>query len=760
MILRLRFLLLLLAVPAAAQVRLEGVVLDRATNLPVAQAHVQHAAGAQGSVTNENGRFRLEVERLPATLVFRHLGYAVQQVEVREAGEIVVRLEPAQITLGEVLVVGDEFAASLVARAIRRKQQGRAHLETLAATGYARLRLENQGEIVLLAEAVFDAYWDRARGAREVIRSRRETGSFYRAFGLEATGPVPNFYDDRVEIGGLSFIGPLHPDALAHYTFTLARRREAGAQTIYDLYMTPRTTTENTFVGALSILDGEDALVYADLRPARHVVFPPPVVEWRIAYTQQYGPTPDSLVWWPLDLHAEGRVVVQDGPRRERSAFVSLTGRLQDATPNAPLPAAPFARPERVQVDVPSVMDDRLFYRGEGIVPLSPREVEALGRLQGFPETLASAFPARDRGGLLNAFRGRYPGEPAWTWPEIWGARFRARYNRVDGIYRSVGLVRGEGQKQIEGRLGQRSARGRLSYYARARRPVGPLYAEIRYDDDVAPQGWGSRYPAALASIPALAGVSYFDWGVRVETAAALGVERGRWQARAEGGRVRWRSIGRGIRSSPFARFGPNPPLDAAPYARGRVEVQYARPETPARFFSATAEADVFSADAPGTGTRAGARLDLKVPTFDARRFNPNTLRLRLAGGASAGALPVQERPLLDGQMAGFAAWGTLHGRVGRPFAGTAYAAFFWEHDFQTRPFELVGLWPLVGAGTGLALRGAGARVWHGGGAAPAWHHEIGLEATGLLGTPLRAGVGRRLDAPGWFFHFGLRVRP
>ncbi len=744
--------------PAAAQVRLEGLVVDRTTGVPVAQVHVQDEDGGRGSVTNENGRFRLEVEKLPVTLTFRHISYAVQRVAVREPGEITVRLVPAQITLGELLVVGEDFAPSLMERVIRRKRQMRQNLETVASAGYTRLLLEKQGEIVLMSEAVFDAYWDARRGIREVIRSRRESADFYATFGFEATGPVPNFYDDRIALGGLDFIGPTHPDALKHYVFTLARRREAGAQTIYDLYITPRAETENTLIGTLSVLDGADVLLYADLRPARHVVFPPPVLAWQMGYQQQFGPAADSTLWWPLDLHAEGRVTVADGARDERTAFASLTARLSDVQVNVPLPAEPYQSPDRVQVDVNSVMDDQLFYRGEGIVPLSPREIEALGRLQGFPLTLAEAFPAEAQGGFLNAFRGYRAGEPPWTWPEVFGVRFRTRYNRVDGVFRGVGQTYGAGDKQLEVRAGQRSSRGRLTYYARLRRPLGPLYVEGLYDDDTFAQLHGSRYPDVLASIPALAGSSYFDYGIRVRYAMTLGVEKVRWQAALTGAHDVYRSTDRLLRSGVVGRFDPNPALDAGRFNRLRAAARYATPPA-SRALDASAEADVIHAGSPGTSARVGVRLDVQVPTFAARRFDPNTLRVRLAGGVSGGTLPVQERWALDGQLAGFAPFGVLHGRLARPYAGDAYAALFWQHDFRTRPFEILHLWPLVGAGTGLRLRGAHGRTWQEGAPAMPWHHEIGLDATRLFATPLRVGLTRRLDAPGWYGAFGFDVR-
>ena len=196
---------------AAAQVRLEGLVVDRTTGVPVAQVHVQDEDGRRGSVTNENGRFRLEVEKLPVTLTFRHISYAVQRVAVREPGEIAVRLAPAQITLGELLVVGEDFAPSLIARVIRKKQQMRKSLETVASAGYTRLRLERQGEIVLLSEAVFDAYWDARRGIREVIYSRRESADFYTTFGFEATGQLRCHVRDVIFQG----VGPARVEPLS-----------------------------------------------------------------------------------------------------------------------------------------------------------------------------------------------------------------------------------------------------------------------------------------------------------------------------------------------------------------------------------------------------------------------------------------------------------------------------------------------------------------------------------------------------------------
>jgi len=63
------FTLVLLPVMAVAQHRVEGVVTDADTGEPLPSANILVKGTYSGTITNNDGRFLLDLEELPATLV-------------------------------------------------------------------------------------------------------------------------------------------------------------------------------------------------------------------------------------------------------------------------------------------------------------------------------------------------------------------------------------------------------------------------------------------------------------------------------------------------------------------------------------------------------------------------------------------------------------------------------------------------------------------------------------------------------------------
>ena len=82
----------------------------------------------------------------------------------------------------------------------------------------------------------------------------------------------------------------------------------------------------------------------------------------------------------------------------------------------------------------------------------------------------------------------------------------------------------------------------------------------------------------------------------------------------------------------------------------------------------------------------------------------------------------------------------------------------YWEHNFKTTLFELLGLWHWAMRGTGLVVHGASGRTWidperlAGLGYVPRYRdgfrHEAGVSL--ILYNLLRLDFTRRLDRPGW----------
>ena len=89
----------------AQTVTLTGTVLNTASKEPVPAVSVIVKGSSGGTFTNENGVFKVNVDKLPAVLIFSSVGYATQEVNVTSATQVIqVQFEPGS-SLGQEVVV-------------------------------------------------------------------------------------------------------------------------------------------------------------------------------------------------------------------------------------------------------------------------------------------------------------------------------------------------------------------------------------------------------------------------------------------------------------------------------------------------------------------------------------------------------------------------------------------------------------------------------------------------------------------------------
>ena len=756
----------------AAQVRIGGTVLDEQTETPLSGAHVFTEDMAQGAITNAEGRFFLELPAFPEAIVVQHLGYAprVFPVSPEAAESLVIRLTPIVIPLEEVLVSGEGFASGLMEQVIRRKQRMFADVSSLRMVGQTRLVLEGDERIVHLGDTAFDLLWlygeaeptDRTHHAsRAEVSAVSRTGAWDEELPLPAPHDVANLYEDFVTVQGQRMIGPTHPDALEHYVFRVAAERMLGDRTIYDLNVSPIGEEEAAFIGQISVMDEEFVLLEARLFPARHVVFPDPTSGWSVRYVQHFREVAAGF-WAPVNLDMEGTLRAAVDTQRLRTVAFSRRTLLAGHRTNIP---------EEQLTSVTTPWSDPDFRYGQVLMPMTARELDAIGDLRAANLTLSEAFPPERREGRFVGFLD--PENPdRLHWPVVMGYRFTFRYNRVDGLFSSVGneldLFSGA---RLSWRIGQATGLQKTRSYVSLTAPLGEqILLRISYDRDVASQGVWSGYSEALASVQAaLGGQDYFDYfrrtryGADLETTwrglhLAAGVE----QEKAE-------SIERHvIRSWPYAQaFRANPPVVDDTFRS--VYAALALPRRTTRTIRSAALRVEHSSPqglaSDAAFTLLGGHIDLTQPTLRRHRPTPAGLHIRLQAGTSFGDLPPQRTALLDTGLELFGglrlnrrhAFRSLHGR---PLQGARHAAVFWRHDFTTLPFEWVRLWPLVRLRMGIALFGAHGRV-RGQPAASAHDcmppaycgdrsvHEVGVSLTRIGGAPLRMDITRRLGGFG-----------
>lgn len=790
-------LTLCLAAPALAQRAAEGTVTDAETGdpLPVANVAVLDAAGAVvgGTATNADGRFALRLDALPAELAVRFLGYETARLTV-DAGTpmpLAVALRPSAQELGTVTVrPGEDPAVALMRRVIARVRGQRAALGPYAVTAYSRSTIFTPGgEVRAIREGVSDAYWAPGEGWREAVVATRNTGNVRSGGGGPVAEQLLDLLDADVEVQGHRLIGPTHPDALDAYTFELGPSSSLDGELVVEVQMRPRRATTSAFEGTIQVLARTADVLAADLRPGPSFVFPPPIQITDARFRQQYVPVAaDSSLWLPADLQSGFAFGIQvdgllssDPFRIERAS--QLSGyRLGVVAPDSLRDGQAMQRaatPDSARLAMPGVAppltagEARAYAAGDSL-----GSVEDVLVLRGPLAGLARGNITVSGGGSSGpgAPRPFFAASPA---PAL-------AVNPVEGVRPTLGVDLRLGSLRVSPSAGYGVLDGELSLGVRAWHPLArvgrarvSLVGEVQdgLDRRLAPSapelaqglatGRGGYYRAERAS-----------GGLRLDAS-----ELGSWNG-AAGGMTRFsvdafaelRFVAERAR-----RPGDDAPIDPATFDRDLLPLGTPVVTRSLRFDGGLGTLGVPLGILPRRALqvsvelapdawsdagfwRADAAVDHRIVTFARRRALPMALDLRLAGGLLGGDRPALERLAVERGLGdtvtgafGLAhtTFGALRARTDVPDAGERYALAAWEHSFRTVPFEALGLDALARRSYTLLVHGAHARTWGGGEAAEAWHHEVGVSLSGVLGA-LRLDLTQRLDAPGTVLGVGV----
>ena len=759
-----------------------GSVTDAATGQPLPAATVQLAGTYRGTIANDEGQYSLKVQQLPATLKVSYIGYVSQERELTAPAErIDFALTPVPFLLDPIVVTAETSAEGIMRQVIRRKQEWRPSLASYQAQAYARRVLENEEGIVSIGELASEIYWERERGLREVVKSRRVTQNLdaQEAY-ISAFAGFANFYDDDIPFIGHTLIGPTHPDALKHYRFDLIGQRYLDDKVVFDISVEPKNKLQAAFVGRVSVLDEDFALLEVELAPSRATTssaVPLPLIEHMdFAYQQQFRGFAGG-VWLPVDYRASMAVKISTVGLHFPAIKYNVITRLSDCQVNVDMPDSLYVSEQVLRVDSLAVAQDSSFARLADKVPLSAREQAAYATIDSTMQFEKAFQPTGFLARLLVKEQAEETEERTEQAKERvessrWGSvnlKPALRYDRVGGTH--LGL---DGSRGLVGGLEAGAAAGynlglkRWSYRGQVawQRTAGKVV--LGYGKGPVPRIPSDSYFPLFNSGQFLLGLDdYFDyyWNERLrvrlhlslpsQIGLAVGFNHEEHSSLQE--TTAFSLLNRDRRPRP------NPAIEEGRLRSVEAGLEWGGPYQP---FGLTANRRVaVGVEHSSTGlgsdfsfTRLRLVLDGHFKTFLKRRVTPNALDVRLVAGYSIGDVPVQRFGSLEASMGFFSPFGAFRTVRGHPYEGEHYAALYWEHNFKTTPFELLGLWDWAMRGAGLVVHGASGRTWIDPerraklGYSPryeeSFHHEVGVSL--MLYHLLRLDFTRRLDRPGW----------
>lgn len=288
---------------AEAVKNVKGAVRDAETGAPLPVAHIREAGTRNGTISNDDGLYTLGLTALPATVIVSYIGYSSEKITVNgnSPDELDIHLVPSPVMIETVVVHPEDEAIRIMRRVIEKKKEWLPNMRTVTTEAYTRASLSNDTRIAFISESLSDVYYDTERGSREIIRHMRQTKNVKAGANIASARMTPNLYYDDIDIVGYDCIGPTHPDAIEHYRFRIAETRFIDTTKVFVIALEPKSILQPAFNGTVSILDGEFAMIEADLTPSDAVRIPPPLKDFRFTVSQKFSSFGEDY-WLPVDV--------------------------------------------------------------------------------------------------------------------------------------------------------------------------------------------------------------------------------------------------------------------------------------------------------------------------------------------------------------------------------------------------------------------------------------------------------------------------
>ncbi|MCX6292173.1 MAG: DUF5686 and carboxypeptidase regulatory-like domain-containing protein [Bacteroidetes bacterium] len=262
-------------------------------NQPLPFVNVFIQGTSTGTTANVDGNYSIDLEPGEYNLVFRMIGYRQRTERIILPGTSLgmnVQLFPESYLLKEVKVSAssEDPAYDIIRKAQKKRKYYLEQVKSYSCDAYVKSTqritsypkkilgqdvdlseiLDSSTGIVYLSESVSKLYFKQPDQYKEVMVSSKVSGN-NRAFSFnQATDVLFNFYENLVDINGVSkrgFISPLAPSAFFYYRFTLEGTFMENGETVNKIHVVPRRMNDPVFQGDIYILDDSWRIHSTDL---------------------------------------------------------------------------------------------------------------------------------------------------------------------------------------------------------------------------------------------------------------------------------------------------------------------------------------------------------------------------------------------------------------------------------------------------------------------------------------------------------------
>ncbi|HTM99587.1 MAG TPA: carboxypeptidase-like regulatory domain-containing protein [Pedobacter sp.] len=294
----LSFLLFILFINPCKAQTIQGKVTDARTGEGIPFVSLSVVGTNTATITNENGEFTINVQKLPAKLRFGHVSYRLLETTIDKEEPVNIKLAPAAIDLNEVVIRPHEGRDLLRSALLN----AREHINTLFfANAFYRQLTTTNNRPTEIHELFYDLSWN----IKHVQGWTAKQSRF-----AEVIDPL-KFSLNNQSFLTFSYAGYLFPDKkkryvsvkyLADYDIEIDRYIEQKDQDIAVITCKLKKTRKNQFyVNSTYYVGVKDQKIYRlenkiynlplDLSPALSFKFPP-IVSTIATFNGDNSPTP------------------------------------------------------------------------------------------------------------------------------------------------------------------------------------------------------------------------------------------------------------------------------------------------------------------------------------------------------------------------------------------------------------------------------------------------------------------------------------
>jgi hypothetical protein len=409
--------------PRSSTAVVSGTVRNSVTNAPMRIVAVRAAASGASTLTDDGGRFRLELSLGEQRLEVRRIGFrpATVNVVVQPEGTLIdIKLEPIAVALDRVLITAqDDAARRIITNAIRRKQESRGSFHDYRFDGEVRMIVRNLNKpadsttsILGITETRTTAYWEQPNKYQETIVARRQTGNIDAERNLVGVGRILDFSSDRVQLGRFELTSPIADDALDRYDFRLLDTIAAAGRRVFRLSLEPKPDGTPAFAGIIDVADSTFDVTGIDVGVNDAVRLG---LMRNVRYQQRFDTSGGR--WMPRSIELTAEMQIPIGSQRFRMQHIAVLSGYRFDEGRRPAGLAEY----RIKVADSADRADSSTWTRSSSPTLTALERQAWTRIDSVAEAVTPA--QRAFSGVLG-----FVGQPDFF-----------HFNRVDGAYVGAG---------------------------------------------------------------------------------------------------------------------------------------------------------------------------------------------------------------------------------------------------------------------------------------------------------------------------------